>query len=105
MKILEKGEESKFTDFMNEICTAVFMESYKSVEELKATDLNPMDNTEEIGASMGQIVLDKMIEMTKHMSRDELMKWFAEIAIMHATSFMQRHPEYKMLIAMQNGLM
>jgi len=104
MKILDPEEEEEYALFMDKIATAIYLESYKHIKELHERHVDPLINTEEIGMATGQVVLDKVIEMTKDMPKEKLLRIFTEVAISHSVNTMQRHPEYKMRIAFLNGL-
>jgi hypothetical protein len=49
---------------------------------------------------IGQAVLDEVIELTKHMDRDMLLKYIVETAVGHSVQTMEKHPEYKMRVLM-----
>lgn len=104
MTILEKGEETEYANFMDAIATAVFVESVHNVMELNKTNQDACDNIEEISMAMGQVVLDKVIDLTKDMSREKMLRIFTEMAIGYSVNVMQKHPEYKMRIAILNGM-
>ena len=105
MKLMNPEEEQEYAEFMDKIATAVFMESYKSIKELSKQNVDATENVEEIGMSVGQIVLDNIIEATKDMPHEKLLRIFTEVSIAYATYMLQRNPGYKLQIAMLNNLL
>ncbi len=104
MTILEKEEEKEYAEFMDTIATAVFTESVQNVMELNKTNQTVENNVNEIGMAMGQVVLDKVIELTKDMDKIKMLRIFSEMAVGYSVNMMQKHPEYKMRIAILNGI-
>lgn len=105
MKVLDKEEETEYSTFMENVCTTVLKESFLSIKEMHEHNVDARLNSEEIGMAMGQICLDQIIDMTKEMDRDRLVRYLAEIAIASAVNTMQSHPVYKMKLIQQLGLL
>ena len=104
MKVLNSEEEDEYALLMDKIATVVFVESVKHVQELNESKVDPLKSVEEISMAVGQVVLDKIIDVTKDMSREKILRIFSEVAITYSINVMQKHPEYKMRIAFLNGL-
>jgi hypothetical protein len=100
MRILEEHEKSAYSDFMDKIAMIVMSTSVTKVKELENQHIDAINCAEEIGLVIGQAVLDEIIELTKDMSRDLLLKYIAEIAIGHSIQTLEKYPEYKMRILM-----
>jgi hypothetical protein len=105
MKVLEKSQEQEYNNFMETIAILVMKQSFKHVKQFSDQNVDPRLNSEEIGQAMGQVVLDHIIESTKHMSREELLKWFSEIAISSVVAQMTAHPDYKGKILILSGIL
>jgi hypothetical protein len=100
MRILEEQEQSTYSSFMDRVAMIVMKTSVSRVTELEKQHINSLDCAEEIGMVIGQAVLDEVIELTKHMDRDMLLKYIVETAIGHSVQTMEKHPEYKMRVLM-----
>lgn len=104
MKVLEESEASEYAEFMDNVACTVFRESMKGVVALDDSGVDPRKHSIDIGTAMGQVVLDDIIEFTKDMDKDTLVKWFAEITIASVVGTMVAHPQYKMKIMAKIGL-
>src|SRR6478609_9722594 len=104
MKVLDKGEEASYNIFMDSIACCVFKESLKGIKECNDNNIDPTKTSIEIGMSVGQIALDKVIELTKDMDRDTLLKWFTEIAVVNVVSRMHESPTYRLKIGILSGI-
>ncbi len=105
MKLLNSEEEDAYAEFMNAVANSVFKESVKYVREFQDSNVDPLVNTEEIGMAVGHATLEVVTNFTKDMSREEILKWFTEVAIVNATNVMQSNPAYKIQLAILNGLL
>lgn len=104
MKVLDQEKEEWYSDNMDRIAKTVFKESFKSVMLFNDNDVDPTKHSQDIGIAMGQVVLDEVIEISKDMSREELLKWTAELAISSVVNTMNNHPMYKLRIMHELGL-
>lgn len=105
MYVYDKEETGDiYADFLDKIANSVFRESMKEIVNLQNNQVDPTKNSQEIALAMGQVLLDEIIDHTKDMDRNELIKLLAEVSISYATSIMQANPNYKLSIAIRNGL-
>jgi hypothetical protein len=99
MHIVSKEEEGQYGLLMDRIAYCGFLESGKAVKDVNKVDfedLRPL--SEAIGMAVGQIVLDKVIDLTKDLDRDTLVRFFAQVAFSHTIEVMNACPEYRMKI-------
>ena len=74
-------------------------EGIKNVSALGEDQLEKLKNTyKEIGMASGQVLLDKVIEMTKDMDRDQILRFMSEMAASIAIKRMNTDPEFRMRI-------
>jgi hypothetical protein len=97
MHVIDKEEERDYALLMDKVAYCGYLESGKAVKnmnlEVAPTDLREL--SEAIGMAVGQIVLDKVIELTKNMDRDKLVRYFAQTAFSHTIEVMNGCPEYR----------
>jgi hypothetical protein len=105
MKILDKEKEPEYCDFMDKIAITICKESFKGIRDMHDQNVNPTINSEELAMAMGQVVLDQVIEQTKDMSREDLLKIFSEVSIAHVVSAMQDNQGYKLKILLLSGVL
>jgi hypothetical protein len=98
MKILDEGkEEDDYIRAMDAVSCTIYKSSLDNSKELyNAQGLNKVsEGSKEIGIAAGQIVLDKIIEITKDMSRDDLVRWLAQSSAHMLVSVMNNNPKYR----------
>ncbi len=105
MKVLEEKDSQIYSDFMDDTACTIFKESMKSVVTLNKNGTDPLNLVDEIAVAMGQVVLDDIIERTKNMDRDTLIKWFAEVCIADLTATMVNHSEYQLKIMLKASIL
>lgn len=99
--ITEKEELKEYSLFMDKVSYCLLINSQKNVAELMEKDPNVVaaDFHEELGNAVGQIVYDKIIELTKDMSRKQIVKYLAQTASATALHVMNNNEEYRNKIA------
>jgi hypothetical protein len=106
LRVLNDTEQEAYRVFMDAVACSVFKESMGGVVDILEHNpaAKPADCSEAIGSAMGQVLLDQIIDSTKYMDREAMIRWFAETAIGLAVVNMVKHPEYKQLIMHKLGL-
>jgi len=94
LKIIPKEEEMAYAIFSGRVAYCILSNSSNSIQELHKTNSDVEGNTEEIGLAVGQIVYDKVIELTKDMPREQLVKYLAEAIFDSASGMMTLNPNY-----------
>jgi len=92
--IFEKEEMADYENIMTKIACLLYLESKKALMELNKRDISTAD-TDAIGLAAGQILYDDIIELTEDMSREELVKFFAQSSIAFQIKNMNDDAEYR----------
>ena len=96
MHVIRKEEEKEYALLMDKIAYCGYLESGKAVSALNKTDFDDLKPiAEAIGMAVGQVVLDKVILLTKDMDRETLVRYFAQTAFSHTVEVMNSCPEYR----------
>lgn len=96
MHVLNADEEGRYGLFMDKISYCSYTESMKAVESLNVTEFDTIKpHSQAIGMAVGQVVLDKVLELTKDMEREQLIRYLTEVTFSHVVGVMNDCPEYR----------
>jgi hypothetical protein len=101
MHVIRKEEEKDYSLFVDKLAYCTYLHSGKAVKDV-AMDVKPEELkgiAEAVGMAVGQVVLDKTIELTNKMDKDTIIRYLAQLAFSHTIEVMNQCPEYRMKIA------
>lgn len=109
MQIIEKNheKEAEYSEFMDSVACSIFSESLKGIQSLSSTGMDDStirENAGSIGLAVGQIVFDKVIELSKDMSREDLVRYLAQASAAHVVEHMNSIPAYRTKILIRSML-
>lgn len=106
LRVIPKEEGDAYYNYCDKVSYCIISNSYSIVAQFGkgASKAEVVGSTDEIGLAVGQILHDKIIDMTKDMSREELVKYLAESSFHMMTTIMNKHPEYKYKILFSDDL-
>ena len=102
MKVINKEDIPDYGRLMESVAIVTFTESVKGLRDQNFAD--PKGYHEELGMAVGQVALDKVIELTKDMDRDKLLRILAELAISNSVSMMSDDETYNRRIQFLSSL-
>lgn len=95
MKVLEEKDEDVYADFMDIVAIIICKETLNGIKDLNIKSVGIPDGVSDaMGMAMGQVVLDEVIKLTENLSREELVKWYAETVISCLVSMLNHNPGY-----------
>lgn len=103
LKIIPKEEENEYALFSGKVAYCILINSTNSIQELQKANADVVSNTDQIGSAVGQIVYDKVIELTKDMPREQLVKYLAEAIFDSASGMMTLNPAYIQALLLVGG--
>lgn len=101
MKYLNSEEEKQYCNLADEAAYIILSESCKNMSELNADKDVDLETVEIINTAVGEILLDKVIEETKDLSREQLIKFLTLTLESSVMNTMSKHPEYTMKVMMK----
>jgi hypothetical protein len=103
--LTEQEDLSLYDDFSTKVAVAAFKCTTDKIVELSDANVSVKDSTVELGMAGGQVVLDRVIELTKDMDRDTLVKFLAQSTSALVVKNMNQHPHYRMMVMLVSKLM
>lgn len=103
MTVINKQEEVVYDKLTDDISLVIFVESCKEIEANKLVDeTTPISHDEAtvVGNVVGQRVLAKAIDITKDMTREQLVGLLAHSTAWYSTFLMNEQPLYFTKIVM-----
>lgn len=97
---LGEHDDEEYSEFMEKVCFAMVKQSVKTVENCNESKVDIKENIKEIHMSVGQSLEDEVIELTKNMSRETIIKLFARVAMAHSVTIMEDNPQIKFKMVM-----
>lgn len=106
MKYLNEKEDKQYSNLADDVAYIIFSESCKSLGDLNLLNSTEIDTktVEVINNAVGEIVLDKVIEETKDLTREQLIKFLTLSLESSVMTTMSKHPEYTLKVMMR-GMM
>lgn len=107
MLIITETEEIKaYSEFMTKVSISAYRAAEGNVLEMMKA--NPMSNpgiaSHEIGVASGQVVYDRVIELTKDMPREVLVKMLAQLASTTCIDTMLKDEMFRNIISAYSKL-
>ena len=93
----EQEEMDRYENIMTKVACLIYLESKRALLEMHKRELT-CDDTQAIGQATGQVIFDDIIELTADMSREELVKYFAQSAIAFQVGHMNVDDGYRRAI-------
>jgi hypothetical protein len=79
MYSIRQNEQSEYNSLMTIVACTIHKEAEKNLKQMNnPTDEMVAEMQKEIGIAVGQVILDKVIDMTNDMDRDKLIRFLAE---------------------------
>lgn len=100
MKLLDDKEKDIYTGLIEGVCETYIEETFGIAKELGGK-LPDLDTIRAIGTANGQVVFDKVIEMTEHMSKQEVVKYLAACIESESLRLMVENREFFLSMAMR----
>lgn len=105
--ILEGPEKAQFSDFLAKITTEIILESVRSIKD--ASDFKPgmkidKEFTIAAGGVLSQVTYDKVLELTKDMPKELMVKFMSEMATSCALESVNKMPEEVKKIAVMTAM-
>lgn len=99
-----KEEDEKYGEFMEKVCLLNLKHSVKIIRDVEK-EIDVSDNINEIHLSVGQALEDDIIEITKDMSREEIVKMLSRVSMAHSVNLMQSNSLLKIQLLKRSGLL
>lgn len=100
-------EEGQFTDLIDEMAGIALEGSLNAIKDIeqnsgKLPDLDDLDVTDSINMAIGQVAIDKVIELSKDWPKELMIRFIANLASSQAIQMMNKQPDYIMKVAIMN---
>lgn len=97
--------EKLLNNFLNEIMETTFIHTCKSIDELNKNNITPLVPHLEIRTAVEEIVLDKVIELTKDMEQEQILRLLTLTSIANVLSIMNDNPMLIMALKVKHKLL
>lgn len=112
MYAIRKEEELEYNMFLTKIACIIHEESQKNLKDLSNGGELTLERIREtyldVGAAMGQIALDKVIEETKNMPQDKIIRFLTELSCSINIRTMRENPslvqKIDLMVKLKNSL-
>ena len=97
MLVLRDEDKEEYEMFMDLTACSVYKNSIAGLSELKKIHTEEeiiANDTDALGDAVGQIVLDRVIDLTKDMSREQMIRFLAQSSTQYLLVHMRRNEQY-----------
>lgn len=98
---LQDSDDLEYAKYMREVCYAMVKESIKTVKDCNDNQVDLKENIKDIHISVNQVLEDDIIDITKDMSRETIVKILTKVSMAHSVAVMADNPMLKMALVMQ----
>lgn len=98
MKFLNPEEEATYSKLADTVAYVTFTESLKSVQDLPTIEDIDTETTLAVSNAVSEISFDKLLELTKDMSKEQIVKFLTTSISTVVMAAMNQHPEYTLQV-------